>query len=565
MCNFEIPSTLFYFYIPVLIGAFLLAFLIFFSNKKSQSNRDLFVFILTLCFWIFISLFEYFPFDSSVNLFVARLLVLTSLELLFFLFFSYSFVGKPLDIKKRILFFLPFIPIIFLLPTDLNIKMVDYASCQNENGYLYWYVYFILFIYLGMALKNFFKSYNAEKSDSILKKQIRIVSYSIGFLVTWFVVLVELVDYYSRVGNFVLSNDVIPMFIPVGILIFIGFLFYAITKYQFLEIKMIAAQILTYAVWILIGSQYFFADSVSQYLLIALTLLLSIIFGIFLIKSVKNEIDRKEELQIMADRLASANDQLRKLDNAKTEFISIASHQLRTPITAIKGFASLLLEGSYGEISESVHGALDKIYLSSERLVNLIEDLLNVSRIESGRMAFVFEKASVTKLLQELYDNFILIAKTKKFYLDLKMPEQPLPEIVMDYSKIRELVSNFIDNALKYTEKGGVTIRAEIKDEGVVIDENGFVVEGQKSEFGKMIRITVSDTGIGIPREEIPYLFKKFSRGKDVSRLHVGGTGLGLYVGKAIAENHHGQVWIESEGAGKGSKFIIEVPIERVG
>jgi signal transduction histidine kinase len=283
-----------------------------------------------------------------------------------------------------------------------------------------------------------------------------------------------------------------------------------------------------------------------------------------LIKSVNEEVKRKEELQIMADKLASANDQLRKLDNAKTEFISIASHQLRTPITAIKGFASLLIEGTYGELSDNVKGATEKIYSSSERLVALIEDLLNVSRIESGRMQFAFERADVQKLIKELYDNFILIAKTKEFFLEMKLPENPLPEIVMDYTKIRELVSNFVDNALKYTEKGGVVITAEMKENGVVIDENGFVIPDKISEFGKMIRITVKDTGIGIPKEEIPYLFKKFSRGKDVSRLHVGGTGLGLYVGKAIAEAHHGQVWVESEGDGKGSSFIIEIPVEHV-
>jgi len=305
---------------------------------------------------------------------------------------------------------------------------------------------------------------------------------------------------------------------------------------------------------------------------------MSIGFGYMLVKSVKKEVEqkealeianaeineRKEQLQMMADKLSGANDQLRKLDNAKTEFISIASHQLRTPITAIKGFASLVLEGSYGEINPTVKGALEKVYISSERLVQLIEDLLNVSRIESGRMTFAFEKSSVEKLLKELYDNFILIAKTKKFYLDLKLSEIPLPEIIMDYSKIRELTSNFIDNALKYTEKGGVTIKAELKDSGVMIDENGFVIADQKSPYGKMVRITVSDTGIGIPKEEIPYLFRKFSRGKDTSRLHVGGTGLGLYVGKAIAEAHHGQVWVESDGAGMGSRFIIEIPVEHI-
>jgi len=121
------------------------------------------------------------------------------------------------------------------------------------------------------------------------------------------------------------------------------------------------------------------------------------LFGYMLIKSVKLEVERKEQLQKMSDSLAQANDQLRKLDNAKTEFISIASHQLRTPVTAIKGFASLLMEGSYGEISAGVQGALEKMYVSSERLVNLIEDLLNVSRIESGRLTFAFENASVEK------------------------------------------------------------------------------------------------------------------------------------------------------------------------
>ncbi|KKQ00716.1 MAG: Multi-sensor signal transduction histidine kinase [Candidatus Moranbacteria bacterium GW2011_GWD1_36_198] len=323
------------------------------------------------------------------------------------------------------------------------------------------------------------------------------------------------------------------------------------------------SRLLALGVIVLSLVQLFTAKGISEFISQGLIFVALTFFAYKLVRSVEVEIERKEELQEMATRLAQANDQLRTLDNAKTEFISIASHQLRTPITAIKGFSSLLLEGSYGEVSESVHSALEKVYSSAERLVDLVEDLLNVSRIESGRMQFTFEKASVEKLIKELYDNFILIAKNKKFYLDIKLPENPLPEIVMDYSKIRELVSNFIDNALKYTEKGGATVKAELREEGVVVDENGFVV-GKKSEFGKVIRITVSDTGIGIPKEEIPYLFKKFSRGKDVSRLHVGGTGLGLYVGKAIAETHHGQVWVESDGAGKGSRFIIEIPVEHI-
>ncbi|KKQ04413.1 MAG: Multi-sensor signal transduction histidine kinase, partial [Candidatus Moranbacteria bacterium GW2011_GWE2_36_40] len=371
------------------------------------------------------------------------------------------------------------------------------------------------------------------------------------------VVLVDLIKnsvnytFYSRLG----------IYSVVFLNVFSG---YAIIKHRLLNIKIIYTELLALGVIVLSLVQLFTAKGVSEFISQGLIFVALTFFAYKLVRSVEVEIERKDELQTMANKLAIANDELRKLDNAKTEFISIASHQLRTPITAIKGFSSLLLEGSYGEVSESVRGALDKIYVSAERLVNLIEELLNVSRIESGRLQYAFAPESVEKIINELYDNFILIAKNKKFYLDLKFSKTKIPEIVMDASKIKELVSNFIDNALKYTEAGGVTINTELRDSGVFIDEKGFVIANQKSEFGKVVRITVSDTGIGIPKEEIPYLFKKFSRGKDVSRLHVGGTGLGLYVGKAIAEAHHGQVWVESDGAGKGSRFIIEIPVEHV-
>jgi signal transduction histidine kinase len=490
-------------------------------------------------------------------LFLARIAIIQIVSAMFFLFFTYSFVDAELNKKKKVLSFLPFIPIFVFMFSDANMNFVDFEKCQMGFGSLYYYVYLLLIVYIGWSIFVLFKQFRKKEVVFVKKQQLKLVIGAIAFYSIWFLFSMIATQFSVQWG----WGDYIFLYTPIGMGIFIVILTYAITKYQFLKIKLVTAQALTYSIWILISSQYFFADSVLVYLLVTLTLLLSILFGIMLIKSVKSEIERKEELQKMSDSLASANDQLRKLDNAKTEFISIASHQLRTPVTAIKGFASLLMEGSYGEVSKEVQGAVEKIYISSERLVNLIEDLLNVSRIESGRLTFTFENASVEKILKELHDNFILIAKSKKFYLDLKMPKEPLPEFKMDASKIRELISNFIDNALKYTERGGVTISAEIKENGTVIDDKGFVKEGEKSPYGKVVRITVSDTGIGIPKEEIPFLFRKFSRGKDVSRLHVGGTGLGLFVGKAIADAHHGATWVESDGAGKGSRFIIEIPV----
>jgi signal transduction histidine kinase len=298
---------------------------------------------------------------------------------------------------------------------------------------------------------------------------------------------------------------------------------------------------------------------VTNQILILITLVISVGFGYVLVRSVQNEVRRKEERQTMTEKLAVANDELRKLDNAKSEFISIASHQLRTPLTSIKGYISLLLEGNYGKIDEIVLNPISKIYASNERLIQLVEDLLNVSRIESGRMEFTFEKASIEKIIKALYDTFSIISKGKGLYLHVHLPQELLPEIEIDPGKTREVISNLMDNALKYTKRGGIAVKAElVKNVNWSVKHAGGEDENLS---GEVVRITVSDTGMGVPDTELPYLFSKFSRGKDTSRLHVGGTGLGLYVGKNIIESQHGRIWVESEGSGKGSRFIIDLPV----
>lgn len=551
-------SLVYYSHIPTAIVALLVGFFVFLKNKKDLLARLLLALSITFSLWL-IGNFIAWVMNYNTLLTMMAWSPLGLINAIFFilsLYFVHVFIDKKdISFKIKILLGLLLLPIIIMAPTKMNLPAFSMSWCEaiEQDFFLNYVFYFEIFISAWIVILSARRYFKAKKEE---RAQILLLSVGIIlFLVSFFGA--------SQVAIYTENFDY-ELYGLFGMTIFMGFLAYLIVQYHVFNVKLLAAQALVVALNLLVGSQFFFVQNSTSMILTGVTLSLSLGFGYYLIRSVKMEVQRKEELQVMADKLASANDQLRKLDNAKTEFISIASHQLRTPITAIKGFASLILEGSYGELNDGVKGAISKVYDSSERLVALIEDLLNVSRIESGRMQFAFEKADVAKLIKELYDNFILIAKNKNFFLEMKMPETPLPEIVMDYTKIRELVSNFIDNALKYTEQGGVTISAELRENGVVIDEKGFVVPDQKSEFGKVVRITVKDTGIGIPKEEIPYLFKKFSRGKDVSRLHVGGTGLGLYVGKAIAEAHHGQVWVESEGDGKGSSFIIEIPMEHI-
>ncbi|HAS00130.1 MAG: Multi-sensor signal transduction histidine kinase [Candidatus Moranbacteria bacterium GW2011_GWC2_37_73] len=554
----------FIFFVLVSLVSIFMGLFVLLKDTRNRVNRNFFYLSSSVFVWIASFYFE----DVIRN--QQWLNVLLRSDYFFgclIVFYFFLFIGELVELKIlsnkiiKVALYLPSMLLFWMIFfTDLIVKGFEIlpGGLNPILGSLeiIYEIFLVVFLLAGSIIA-------AIKYRKIVnEKRVQLAYIFTGLFIFIFiailinVVLVDLIKnsvnytFYSRLG----------IYSVIFLNVFSG---YAIIKHRLLNIKIIYTELLALGVIVLSLVQLFTAKGISEFISQGLIFVALTFFAYKLVRSVEVEIERKEELQEMATRLAQANDQLRTLDNAKTEFISIASHQLRTPITAIKGFSSLLLEGSYGEVSESVHSALEKVYSSAERLVDLVEDLLNVSRIESGRMQFTFEKASVEKLIKELYDNFILIAKNKKFYLDIKLPENPLPEIVMDYSKIRELVSNFIDNALKYTEKGGATVKAELREEGVVVDENGFVV-GKKSEFGKVIRITVSDTGIGIPKEEIPYLFKKFSRGKDVSRLHVGGTGLGLYVGKAIAETHHGQVWVESDGAGKGSRFIIEIPVEHI-
>lgn len=250
----------------------------------------------------------------------------------------------------------------------------------------------------------------------------------------------------------------------------------------------------------------------------------------------------EKEVEKATRDLRRANVQLKKLDEAKSEFISIASHQLRTPLTVIKGYISMMLEGNFGELTKPEHESLEKVFESNERLIQLVENLLNISRIESGRLQFDFHESDLHKMIESVLEELIGNAKKKSLILQYKAPATALPNIKMDDEKVRQVVMNLIDNAIKYTKQGSVTVKLE--------------------KLGDKARFSVADSGMGIRPEDMANLFKKFSRGTGTSLIHTEGTGLGLYVARMMIEAHKGKIWAESAGNGKGSKFFFELPIK---
>ena len=545
MCEAVIPSLLYYAYIPLIILSILFGVFVYFNDKENILNRLLLSISLIFAFYSTIDFLTWFSWSVSTYIFFEKLLMLILLLLPLLIYFSYNLADTKLSKLQNILILIPVVPAILVAFSRYSnlLFSVDFegSNCVVIEGLLYPYIYLLGILYLGWFIGVLILKYRSVRDD-VIKKRIITVIYATAILIIWISVFLKLQDY--------LGDDVL-LFVPFGMILFVGILAFAITEYKLLNIKLLAAQALMASLILLVGSELFFADSLSNQILILITLAISIGFGYMLIKSVQREEERKDELQLMSDKLAQANDNLRVLDNAKTEFISIASHQLRTPLTAIKGFISLLLEGSYGKVTSQQEDVLNKVYTSNERLVNLVEDLLNVSRIESGRMEFTLAPTKVEDICQEVMDTFIPRAKSEGKYLEYKKPEEPLPEALIDGTKIREVISNLVDNALKYTIKGGVTVKIEVCGKN----------EADKCLSGQHLRVTVSDTGIGVPVTEMPYLFAKFSRGKDISRLNTGGTGLGLYVGKSMVEANSGKIWAESDGQGQGSRFIVELPV----
>ena len=248
------------------------------------------------------------------------------------------------------------------------------------------------------------------------------------------------------------------------------------------------------------------------------------------------------EIKKTNEKLQVANRHLKDLDEAKSEFMSIASHQLRTPLSGIMGYLSMMSEGDFGEMTKEQTHIIQELLDASQRLIRMVNLFLNVTRIEAGRFKLNLEKLDIIKVIQDQIKTMRPTTAKKSLKLEFKIPTVKIPPLELDPDKIKDVVLNLVDNAIKYTEKGGITVFLDKKPESVVV--------------------SVKDTGVGIDPLEAEKLFSKFVRGSGISRLSPDGSGLGLFIARKIVDAHKGKIWVESEGAGKGSTFKFELPIK---
>ncbi len=527
-----------YTYSVLIMGILFTSFGIFaFLKNPNQLQVKLYaLFSLAFAVWSF-SWFFLLRLDNTIDaLFFSKILNFGATFIpVFYLNWSLSLVD--LLKKKRSLIVIAYL--ITFIFAALNFTNLFIADAKPILFFRFWpvagpaYIWFIVFGYIfliGYSLLVLIKSFLISSGDK--KKQI-------GYML-----LGSALGFGGGLTNFPLMYGITVMQ-PFGLfaLMFSPILFsYAAVKYELMQIKVVATQFFLGALNVVFIINIILSDTVSARFFNSLLLLFVLYFSMLVFQSVRKEITQRQHIELLATDLQKANDRLTELDRQKSEFVSFATHQLRAPLTAMKGYASLILEGDMGTITDATREAISRIFDSSKTLANIVDDYLNITRIELGSMKYAFETISLSALIEDVIGELKpTIEKSKlDFSFTMDVPGANY-RVTADRDKLKQVITNLLDNSMKYTPSGWIKV--------------SLTMDRPRHLFV----FAIKDSGIGISAETIPLLFQKFGRAHNANKVNIKGTGLGLFVAKEIIAAHHGTVRVESEGEGKGSTFIVEL------
>ncbi len=444
-----------------------------------------------------------------------------------------TFPGRLFTVKKKFL-----IPLFTLMiaSAGASLSTLVFKSIEYPNGSpmpvpgpgigIFGADFVGLFLVsFGVLIYKYRKAVDQEKAKLLL--------FLLGVLFTY-----TFMGLFTVIAVVVFKTSAGVFLGPISFVILSSFVAYAIMKLGLFNVKIITTKILIGILWIIFFSRIFIYESTQQFVIDLILFLVVFIFGIGLGRSVEREVKQKDEATSLAQSLEVANLKLQDLDRQKTEFLSIASHQLRTPLSILKGYIELIKDGGYGRVTKETVKILGNMDDSNEHLIKLVDEFLNISRIEQGRVKYNFADFDLTHMVEGVV--FELSNRAQEKGLNLKWDVKKTFKIIGDEEKIRHVIFNFIDNAIKYTEQGDVSV-------GLNAEVNG-------------VRVTVNDHGFGFGKVDEANFFQKFYRGENVKNTNVTGTGLGLFVCKKFIEAHGGKVWARSPGLGKGSEFGFWLP-----
>ncbi len=517
--------------------------LVFFRRPKDTIVRLFAMLMVVTASWI-LSLYYFYLLIDSVSLVVVGRVNYVFAELIayFAFLFARSFPEHERVLSKRsnlILTVLTAGLVVVTLCTDLVDENEVVRGIDRATSYGPLFPAFVAY-YVGIAVASVVVLLNKiRKFEGRLKSQL------LMFLVAW----------GGAAAFGATTNIFIPLFTrqsstqhlgPLAAVFFAVVVGFAVVRFEMLNTTLIAAEFFMLALALLFVVNLSLAVSPIASVIDGFILVIGIAFGYALIRSVRKEVRDRERTHALADKLEVSNRSLRQLSDAKSEFISIASHQLRTPVSVIKGYLSLMKDGAYGTLGGALRDKIDQMFEMNERLIHLINNLLNVTRIERDKIEFYCRETDVVGIIVEVLGEMALEARGKKLQLIFNEPAKSLPKAFVDPDKLHEVIVNLVDNAIKYTPRGSVEVKAEYRPEA-----------GQ-------IHVRVKDTGRGMDEEDVTHVFEKFFRPKQDNAERQSGMsmGLGLFICAKFLRSMGGDIWIEQTAPGQGTTLAISLPVK---
>lgn len=512
-------------------------------NRRSASHIIFIFFCIMVAAWDIANYVSLHASQEEALLWV-RLTLFTAIphSVLFFLFI-HTFPNPRITLRPKYIY-----PIILVTFAALAVSLTPllFSKVYFENGRPIPVVGPGMILVAGVIIGGvllgggfLWKRLRLPQS-SVEKRQWRFIA--VGFALMFFLLIV-----FNLLATIFFQNTSLIPLSPLFLLPFVLLTTYAIVRHGFLDIKLIATEILTGVIVVALFMQGLLAATPFVMGVQFVSGVFFAVFGILLARSVKREIQRRQEMERLKNELETAYAKLKEIDQAKTDFLSMASHQLRSPLTVVKLGIGALLDGTFGDLKDKRQfDALNKMLESANRLINLIGDYLNVSRIELGKMQYNFQLADISKLAKDIVEEYQPRADVKKLKLSFSA-SKAIPQVKFDDEKMRHVITNLVDNAIKYTLKGSIKVQCDKKDKEIVV--------------------SIKDTGLGLSVEDMQVVFQKFRRaqGGNLRRREgepIEGSGLGLHVAKMFVEKHGGRIWAESEGRGKGSTFFFTLLLE---
>ncbi len=531
--NFDTIITILVASTSLLLGLFVLA-----SGVKNISNRLFFAFNLSAAVWICSSLAAKFSTIDTVQPFINIGFAAAALLVYFFLMFCMVFPNNPSSFRKWWLILL-FPPVIFVILSYMNLVAIpiqtEGSGFKVSSAAFYLPYTALLLVYIIASIWKLIVNYRQEKG--VTKDQIFYVllgSSIYAFLALFFSLVMPLFTAYQDIYKWGIYS----------VIVFLVITSYAIIERGFLNIKVILTEAAVMIVLLALLVQLLLSESLNRGLLNGLILVAFAYGGYLVIVSVKKEIAHNKQLRHFTNQLEQDKKELVDLDRMKDEFLQMATHELNTPITVIQGKLDMAIREDYVHLNKEQKDYFETVMTDTERLAHLSKDILNVARIDQHRLTINRSETDLDQLITSIVEGLQIKAKDKGITVEYIKPEKPLPKMMVDQNKIGEVVTNLVNNAIKFTSKGGITVEAK--------DEGGNIV------------VSVKDTGVGIEKEGQKHLFEKFyqvGRFDPNNPQEQQGSGLGLYISKNIIEIHGGKIWLESE-KDKGSSFYFSLPKE---